>query len=93
MTVNTKVLDDLNLTNEERDSIIYLIETAWKNKNNTPKEHLAANFLKSLTNYNIKINTLKLLEEFEVEQLANCMKVSKKVDIDTLIIEEMTCNC
>lgn len=93
MTINNKVLNKTDLTKEEKASIAKMVQTAWNICSDSPREHLAANFLKSLTNYNVRVNILKLSQEFDIKDLTNCMSAAKKVDIDSLIIEESTCNC
>lgn len=91
MTVNKKVLDKISLTKEEKASIVKMIQTAWDDSEDSSAEHLAANFLKSLTNYNVRVNILELLQKFDLEDLANCMSAAQKTDIDSLIVGETTC--
>lgn len=91
MTVNKDLLDDMDLTKKEKDSVLKIIQSSYTESKDSSDKWLAVNFIKSLTNSNVKVNILKLLQKFDVEDLSNCMRVSKKIDIDVLIVEERCC--
>ena len=91
LALDKKLLNNKNLTKEEIDSIIRIIQTSYAQSSDSSDEWLAVNFFKSLTNSNVKVNILELLQKFNVEDLSNCMRAGKKIDIDTLVIEEIRC--